>query len=166
MEGIRNRFGYGVNLDFLSHMIDLGRVNLVTYMVSASAAQQVIRIKTGSRILHFVGLIKAGLAFPYDLYEGVTVTTPGTELTKVNPKRRMADSLVDSKFYSGATYTGGTKLKTGQSGSGTNAGLAKSGESAEGFYWELLPDTEYVIDGTPAAATDETFEFVMFETDN
>lgn len=165
MEGVRNRFGYGVNLDFLSHMIDLGRVNLVTFRAAATTAKQVFRIKTGPKVLHFIAMIKTGAAFPYKFYEGVTISTAGTELTKVNPKRRAKAETLGAQFFSGATYTGGTELKVGQSGFGTNQGQASSGEANEGFYWELLPDTEYVVDGTPGASTDVLFESLSFETE-
>lgn len=143
-------------------MIDEGKIRFYTYNVRTSSAARVVRFKTGNIPLWFRGILSSGLASPYKIVEGVTITGEGTEKTLRNPKRRAGDGGFSAKVYVGATYTGGTPLRESQVGFGTNAGQAKSGESTS-FWYELLTNQEYIIELAPTAETDTVMDFYFEE---
>jgi hypothetical protein len=159
---MRNREGIEVTIDRERQQIDEGKVRFYTYNLRGSTAVRVLRIKTGALPVWFRGILGAGLATPYKIVEGVTISTEGTEKTLRNPKRRLGDAGFSVKVFTGATYTGGTAIKESQVGFGTVPGQAKSGENVS-FWYEFLPDTEYIIDLAPTAETDTVMDIYLEE---
>lgn len=163
---ITNRFGYGVSLEFLRHLIDSGRILYHSARHPAGTDPIVYRIKTGSKKVHLVITLNSGVGTPYDFYEGPTITADGTEKTLRNYNRNFTDGSLETKVYLGPTVTGGTgtKFRENQVGFGDNPGQASSGGNSGELGYILKPNTEYVFSHTPSASSVTTILFDLFET--
>ena len=157
-----NRNGHLVAMDRTRHLIDEGKMYFYTFLTRGTAAVRVLRIKTGDEYVWFSGVISSGLATPYNILENVTINGDGTPVVLRNAKRRYGDNKCLARIYTGSTYTGGVNIKGSQAGFGTSPGQAQSGKD-EGFSYELLPNTEYIIVMTPDAITDTTIDILITE---
>jgi len=143
---IRNRLGYNVDMDYLRHLIDEGKLYFYVYRVRKSTADRVLRLKTGANYVWFSGIIGSGLATPYEIYENVTINTAGTPQILRNAKRRIGDDKCLSRIF---TF-------------GSTPGQASSNKDAV-FGYEFLPNTEYIIHMLPDAETDTTLDITLTE---
>ncbi len=155
--------GVDVTIPFETHMVNVGNLYYVSYVVTGSAALRSILFRVGAKPLHISMELKAGLATPKVLKEGVAVTVAGTALDRRNHNRRYNDNDTLVTVFTGATYTGGTIIKSNQAGFGTTPGLADSGEGDGGSNYIFKENTDYAIEFTPTAAADTVFIASFYE---
>lgn len=161
---IKNRFGYDVGMEFIRHMIDLGRLYFFSVRTAASASPLIYHLKTGANRVSISLSLDVGAKTTIDIIEAPTITADGTAEKIYNHNRNFKDDDLTAKFFIGATYTGGTGtvIRKNQSGFGTSPGLAASGASLPGSGYQLKPNTSYVFLITPNT-NDTIFIGELFE---
>lgn len=158
-----SRTNFDVPLEFVRHMIDLGRLFVFSALTASGSTPIVYRLKTGARHVGISIYFDAGAQTLFNFIEGVTITGNGTAAPLRNLNRNYDDDTLLSKLFTGATYTGGTIFKYNQAGHGTVPGTASSGDNVRGSGYILKPNTEYILLFTPTSA-DVNVEFELFET--
>lgn len=132
-------------------------------VVTSGAGTRVARIKTGAKPLHVVAGLRAGLKTPAIIVEGATVTVAGTPAPLRSYNRQVADDTLLSKAFIGSTYNGGLTFRETQAGFGTAPGTASSGDARFTSEYILKPNTEYIFEQTPTAATETVLILDMYE---
>ena len=148
----QSRFGYEVGLEFIRHLIDLGRVFTFSFRGASGSTAVVYRLKTGANRTSLSLTLTSSGATTIDLIEAPTITANGTDSPLYNLNRNYPDANLLTKLFTGATYTGGLTFKGNQSGYGTNPWQATSGDAAPGSGYQLKPNTDYIILVTPTSA--------------
>ena len=157
--------GVDVTHSFDVHLTNIGLLYFASYSVRGSAALRKILITVGAKDLHISMRLKAGLATPATIIEGVTPTVNGTALNVRNHNRAYGDDNLLTKMYFGSTYAGGTTIKVNQAGFGTNPGMSDSGEGDGDSNYVFRKNTSYAIEFTPDASTDTVWIATFHEED-
>lgn len=123
--------------------------------VSGAATNQDYLITTGAIQPHVVWLWSSTSEFQVRVYEGPTVTDPGTALLEVNNRRSSATVATTVVTLNPVTSATGTEIWVDVIGSG--GGTPGQSRAEEEFL--LVPSTQYLLRGTKSTSGSD--ELVM-----
>lgn len=115
-----------------------------TKLAVADLGTYILRIKTGTKRIHFnidwIGEFKTR----FKTYSGATITTPGTRVYPFNRKLDSTAVLV-SEFYADPTFTGGTLRGNSFKGASGNVQTRAGGAGSAGLESNFAPNSEFII---------------------
>lgn len=154
-----NKSGYQANIDFLSHLIDSGKVFYRSAVAAALAVPSVTHWKTGSKPVYFKTIVTASVKTTLTISEGATCSADGTETPLLNRNRSFPDVGLLFKRFSTPTVTdAGTTIVSqiiGTQGTSKNIGADEIAV--------LKPNTSYIATITPSAASDISIDLLFWE---
>lgn len=149
---------YFINVSRSHHEVHVGRhYTMQSYDgdVDIASPKQYLFVTPDSDLrAHFLPSIATGAGGVARIYEGVTTSADGTELTPRNSNRNFADASAVSCYEDPTVTDPGTLLCPtvigGPGGSGPFP-AASPGAASREDEWVLAPNTKYMIEFTPFA---------------
>jgi len=156
---ITNDSGYSVPMDFISHLITMGKIFFISKAAAALATPSVTQWKVGSKPVFFKALITASTRTTITIAENPVCSADGTASPVLNRNRSFADDTMAFKRFSAPTVTSaGTIISTQILGvNGTTRNVENDAISI------LKPNTNYLVTITPDAASDITVDLLFWE---
>lgn len=155
--------GVQVSDDRISTLIKDGKVFFLSAVLTAQSTPFISHWKTGSRPVHFVSVISAGLKTTITISKKATCSANGTEGNLFNRNGEFPDNAMLFKRYTAPTISSaGTLISTDQIGTSSAPGQSVQGAASESE-GVLARNTSTILTITPSASTDITIDVLFWE---
>ena len=150
-----------VQMSFFHWKIHKGKAFFYSELLTTDLVTEYL-MRVGSIPMHYIGFLGSSAKVTILIREGVSVSVAGTQVYAVNNNRSSTNTL-ESLIYKGPAYTGGSIIRSNQSGFGSSHGQAQSGTGGLDDEYVFKTNTDYVLTLTPSSSVDMVLNAVMYE---